>query len=551
MAINLTTVKLLLIILAIVAAGAGALHAWHTRNLFVQAALLSEAYNLTDQIKLRVADYYTQHGVMPNHNAEAELPPPQSIFGSSVKRVAIHQGGVLWVDFDAETGRRTIKFVPQLSPGNRLSNWQCSSDSIEPDIISKLRPTCTPVLSTPGSQLIYAIANRNLSVVEGLLSSGAQTEKAINATTPLTLAARIGDTGIVKMLLENGAQANNPANNSELQTPLTIAIESNHQEIVDLLLAHGATLNNREIRVQGSERDAVLQRMYSEFRQAARNCHVKRLGTLLLSEGDLATPEVIGGLPMSRHIRKPSCSKTLALHLQGKSSYQAALNARLRAVIRHCEVKLTQTILEENRGVDVQSERDGRGSALQLAVTSGCAEVVSLLVREQGLEGRLDDDVLLQAIRHAPQATLVRLVGNLIAAGANVDAKDTQGQSPLAVAIALEQPVIAKYLVDAGANVNTMTSNGSYPLVEASKKGYEHLAMQLIAGGARLDSQDALGRTALLAAVASGREHLVKTLLRAGVDIRVKDHNGVDAVLLAESQNFRHIKQQLIASSAL
>jgi len=545
-------VKLLLIILAIIAAGAGALHAWHTRNLYVQAALLSEAYNLTDQLKLRVADYYAQHGVLPNHNAEAGLPPPQSLFGSSVKRVAIHRGGVLWVDFTAKTGHQAIMFVPQPNPESGLLSWQCSSDSIEPEILSKLRPTCTPVLPTPASQLIYAIANRDLSLVEQLLASGAQADKAINATTPMTLAARIGDTGIVKRLLENGAPADNPAVSPGMQTPLMIAVESNHPKIVELLLAHGAAASNRDIHGQGSERDAVLQRLYSEFRQAARNCHVKRLGTLLLSEGDLATPEVIDGLPMSQHIRKPSCSRSLALHLQSKSSYQAALSARLRASIQHCETKRIQTMLDENRDIDVLSEHTGRrGSAFQLAVTSGCEEVVRLLIRKQGLEGRLDDDVLLQAIRHAPHATLVRLVGILIAADANVNATDSQGQTPLAVAIALEQPVIAKYLVDAGASVNTMTSNGSYPLVEASKKGYEHLALQLIAGGAQLNSQDALGRTALLAVVASGREHFVETLLRAGVDTRIKDRNGVDAVLLAESQNFRHIKQQLIASRAL
>ncbi|MEE9322658.1 MAG: ankyrin repeat domain-containing protein [Granulosicoccus sp.] len=546
--------KLLIIILAIVAAGAGAFHAWYTRNLYVQAALLSEAYSLSDQVKLRVANHYTKHGIMPDNNAEAELPPPQSIFGTSVKRIAIHQSGVLWVDFEAEKGRQTIVFTPQPRPESGLLEWHCTSDSIEPEVLSKLKPACTYVQSTLTSQLVFAVANRNLSAVEGLLVSGAQTEMAFNASTPLMLAARTGDASIVKVLLEYGAQVDNLAIGPEMQTPLMVAIESNHPEVIDLLLAHGASKNNRDSRGQaverGPERDAALQLMYTEFRQAARNCHVKRLGSLLLSEGDFVSPELIDGVPMSRHIRKPSCSKTLALHLQSKSSYQAALNARFRTVIRHCEVRLARTILDENRGIDVLSKHTG-WSALELAVTSGCAELVSLLIRSQRLESRLDDDILLLAIQHAPQDALVRLVGNLIAAGANINANDSHGQSPLAAAIALEQPVIAKYLVDAGANVNGVTSNGSYPLVEASKKGYEHLALQLIAGGAHLDSQDTLGRTALLAAVASGREHLVESLLRAGVDIRIKDLNGVDAVLLAESQNYRHIKQQLIASSAL
>ncbi|PIE38633.1 MAG: hypothetical protein CSA54_00095, partial [Gammaproteobacteria bacterium] len=96
-------------------AGAGALHSWHSRNLYVQAALLSEAFNITSPVKLRVADHYVTQGVMPHDNADADLPRPDSIFGTSVKRVAINRGGVIMVDFDEEIGAQAMAFTPTIS----------------------------------------------------------------------------------------------------------------------------------------------------------------------------------------------------------------------------------------------------------------------------------------------------------------------------------------------------------------------------------------------------------------------------------------------------
>lgn len=71
--------KLLLIIVAMLMAGAGALHAWHERTLFIKASLLSEAAKLSANPKLRVADYYAVNGVMPHDNATAGLPPPVTV----------------------------------------------------------------------------------------------------------------------------------------------------------------------------------------------------------------------------------------------------------------------------------------------------------------------------------------------------------------------------------------------------------------------------------------------------------------------------------------
>jgi len=83
----------------------GAFHTYIARSQYIDAALLSEAFALTSPLKQSVADYYLQNGVMPHSNEDAGLSAPDSIFGTSVKRIAI-----------------TAVFSPGAAPAIRLSH---------------------------------------------------------------------------------------------------------------------------------------------------------------------------------------------------------------------------------------------------------------------------------------------------------------------------------------------------------------------------------------------------------------------------------------------
>ena len=582
--------KLLIILLAMVGAGAGALHSYQTRNLFVQAALLSEAYSLAAPVKLRVADHYFQHGIMPHDNDEVKLPPPKSIYGTTVKRVAINRGGILIVDLDDEIGRQAMTFTPSVSPVSGLLNWHCTSDSISRKLLEKLKPGCAYLPSTLESRLMHAIANSNLEEVNELLLTGAQPDAVVHGNTPLMLAAKVGDAFVVERLLKQGASVDNNALSSERRTPLMVAITSNNADVVGLLLSRGASITRRDYkgltahdhaiatdrRLTGeryvlmvlarqnpqfaglpksvnsvptqADREARLQVLYSEFRQAAQDCHVQRLGSLLRAEHDSKRLELVDGKPLSSHIRKPDCSRILSTFLHTKESYRRSARAHLSAEIRSCNVQHIESLLIDNPALDVM-QKYGQLTHFQQAITAGCTSVVASLLRQEELKEQIGSTVLIETIRQSPQDVVVVMVGILIAAGADVNAVDSEGQPALAAAISLEQPVVAKYLLDAGADVNAPTANKSYPLIEATKKGYYHLVSQLISRGAHLNQHDALGRTALLSAVARGHQRLVDSLIRAGANAMIKDHNGIDAVILAESKSYRKIHTLLTASA--
>lgn len=573
---------------------AGALHHYQKRNLLIQAALLSEGFSLSESVRARVAEHYVEQGVMPHDNVDADLPPAKSIYGTSVKRVTVNRSGTVLVDFDEEIGQQSLIFTPSVSPVSGLVDWRCTSDSIGNKTLELLRPACQHIASTNEGKLINAIANSKVDEARQQLLLGANPNAVVNGNTPLMLASKIGSLEIVKLLSDQGASVDNNALNSERRTPLMVAITSNNAEVVAYLLSKGASVTRRDYkgltaqdhavntdRRLGGERyelmvlarlnpnfagapkrkskakrssadqAAHLESLHGQFVLAATDCHVQRLATLLREENDYDydSPELIDGEPLTSHIRKPVCSGKLHAFIKTKSVYQKALHAKFSAANRACDLKGVDSLLRANTELDIV-ERDDRYSHFDRAVISGCADLVSYYIRGHDMGDHLDGEHLANAIHKAPTTKQVEMVGTLIAAGIDVNYRDDSGETLLAAAISLEQPVVAKFLVDAGADVNATTKNDSYPLIEASKKGFNHLVTQLIRQGAKINQQDAMGRTALISAVAKGRKRLVDTLLRSGANPLHRDNDGISSVALAESRNFDQIYTQLTATAS-
>ena len=585
--------KLPIILLAMLALAAGALHSWRERGLYLEASLYAEGFSLAARPKLRVAERYAATGRMPNDNDSAGLPPPRRLYGTSVRRIAVNRGGVLAVDFDDEIGRAAMTFTPDADAASGLLTWRCSSDSIDPDVLAKLERPCSWLPATDESRLVNAIANRDLPRVRELLADGADPNRVVTGNTPLMLAAKVGERTVVETLLDAGAAIDNTALNAERRTPLTVAIAADRGDIAALLLARGASVTARDHRGMDAldhaeatdarlggqrytlmvaarhnprfagrgtraaagreatpgQRRARLEGLYGELRRAATDCHVKRLATLFAEEGDLGAPELVGGEPLAALIRKPACRDALIDHLAAKPGYRLARAARFAAAVRACDRREAETMLGDDPGLDVFDAFEGV-THLDRVVAAGCTGIVALFVRERDVRGKLPAGALLDAVRDAPQRALVPVVAALLAAGADVGHRDAGGETPLSLAIASEQPVVAKLLIDAGADVDAPTASGSVALVEAAKRGYAHLVEQLVAAGAGLDSRDALGRTALLAAVARDDSRTVDVLVRAGADPRLRDDNGLDALVLADSRRLRRIRTLLTTASA-
>jgi len=98
------------------------------------------------------------------------------------------------------------------------------------------------------------------------------------------------------------------------------------------------------------------------------------------------------------------------------------------------------------------------------------------------------------------------------------DAKDSDGNTGLIIALARRDGDWTGFLINKGASVNLAGQGGNTPLITASRVGFEDAIGWLLAAGAKVDATNKMGETALIAAVQAHQPHVVRMLLQAGAD---------------------------------
>lgn len=116
--------------------------------------------------------------------------------------------------------------------------------------------------------------------------------------------------------------------------------------------------------------------------------------------------------------------------------------------------------------------------------------------------------------------------------GAAVNARDTQGNTPLMLAAAYSDSASVKLLLDRGAEVNATNFAGATALMRAAHN-YES-ARLLVNRGANVNARSALGNTPLILAARPADSHrLVELLLSKDADAKATNNWGASALMAA------------------
>lgn len=128
-----------------------------------------------------------------------------------------------------------------------------------------------------------------------------------------------------------------------------------------------------------------------------------------------------------------------------------------------------------------------------------------------------------------------KAVQALLQGGANINARDTFGQTPLICAAirAARDRAFVEYLVANGADVNAQDAVGWTALQIAAAGGKTEVLAFLVRQGVDLDRGNRWGRTALMSAIAQGHTESAKLLLDHGAGIEVRDHFNCTALEVA------------------
>jgi hemoglobin len=151
-----------------------------------------------------------------------------------------------------------------------------------------------------------------------------------------------------------------------------------------------------------------------------------------------------------------------------------------------------------------------------------------------------------QTLLHdAAQVGAAELAAVLIRLGADPDAKEAYGHTPLYRALT---GAVARVLLAAGANADVASGpTQGTALHQASRRGYVSVVQALLEHGATIDALDAKGETPLRRAVNCRQHQIVRLLVRHGAHPHLADRRGVTPIDLAHTDE---MKQALAAAGA-
>lgn len=323
-----------------------------------------------------------------------------------------------------------------------------------------------------GPRLLEAAARGNLTEVERLLRDGAPVDWADDrGLTPLIMACYGGKTGVVRALLDHGA---NPSKaNADGEVPLLVCANTSAcRDLVPLLLGSGAD-------PLAKARDGRTALFVHAQRGSAQ-----AVAALLAAGADLDAATDDGATAL--HVAIDQGHFEVVRHLLAAG---ANPEARLRAA---------------------------SATALGLALLSGRDEIARLL-----LEYCDPNDAAVQdqpALIVATRAGRAAMLSALIAKGAAIDFVLPEVGSALGVAAVTGSLEAVEVLLAAGASLSASSPTGAQALHLAAYSGELSIVRRLIEAGADLHALTGPKGTPLRAAAAQGHLEVVRYLLDLGAD---------------------------------
>jgi serine/threonine-protein phosphatase 6 regulatory ankyrin repeat subunit B len=357
--------------------------------------------------------------------------------------------------------------------------------------------------------LMKAVENNQRDLAEILIKAGANINARDNfGWTTLMMAAENGYFEMLEILIKAGANVNEK---DELGwTALMKAVENNQRDLAEILIKAGANINN----IDNFGRTALIF--------AANNGYIEVVDMLIESGAKVKIRDnnkwtalifaIKKFLKVAADYNLDEEDINLDYIWQEKYVYACIINSIIEGGIDYI-TKLNPSvkkIIEINNANAAINNDYNKKEALKIADKCGYL-YLEKLIKEANIDEKINDDdsiSLFQAIEKGSSDT----VKMIIEAGANVNVRDHNGNTPLKLAVKYNNIDIVKILIEAGADVNTEDNEGNTDYFYAVNNGKgDPLMVKLLL---KLGCYDDIDNIVL--AARAGNVELVKMLLDEG-----------------------------------
>ena len=199
---------------------------------------------------------------------------------------------------------------------------------------------------------------------------------------------------------------------------------------------------------------------------------------------------------------------------------------------------------------DVDAKGGYHESPLLVAFIKDDIRTASSLL-QRGADVNALDQSGLSPLHRASQGGRAEIVKLLLDHGADVNIQSTSGGTPLARASRAGEVAISRLLLQRGANVDSQNKTGHSPLHRAAQRGHLDLARLLVDSGANINLQSKTGSTPLCLASRSGHVKLAELLIEHGADVGRRNNDGWTHLHTASHSGKVELIEMLIRRGAL
>ncbi|MCA1627199.1 MAG: ankyrin repeat domain-containing protein [Acidobacteria bacterium] len=364
-----------------------------------------------------------------------------------------------------------------------------------------------PISATP---ILHKIGRRTAKIAAGAFSASLSVSSALAANPPLKQTAQPNE-------IVFAAVVNQPVTSSGTGTLFGFVYDPN-----------GAAISGASVTATNFEKNDSLhtftdgegQYRLEGLKPGSYLLQVKSRG---FDSSDVPNIPVRAGdnnrIDQTLSIAQPTAEVTTTLYRAWRDNVSGGMTLSLPGdplvkAAREDNLEELRTLLLNRSDANVR-DKITNATALEHAVQNGNREAVQVLLWAKADVNFRDSDGQTVLMLLTDKVTS-ELVWDLINAGAKVNARDNDGDTPLISIAEINNVDTLKVLLDAGGKVNAANKNGETALMLAASNGIVNNVHALIRAGADVNARDKQGKTALMLATGANEAAVVRLLKAHG-----------------------------------